>query len=251
MINYSINDNNWKIIYTFLLQQKGIHVKNEGRVRLFLEAIFYKMRSGIQWRLIGAYYGDWRALHKRFLYWVKKGMFEKLFLHVQQDPDMEFFMIDSTIVRAHACAAGYGRENYEKNALGRSKGGFTTKIHALVDSLGLPLKFILTSGQRNDITQAKALIEGRKGNFLLADKGYDSNDFIAAIKKTDATPVIPSRNNRVDQRFYDKDIYKERHNIECFFGKIKHFRGICSRFDKSAAVFMGFLHFVGALIWLR
>ena len=67
-------------------------------------------------------------------------------------------MIDATIVRAHACSAGYKEGSQDEESLGRSKGGFTTKIHAMVDALGNPLKFILTPGQRNDITQAQSLI---------------------------------------------------------------------------------------------
>ena len=66
------------------------------------------------------------------------------------DKDLESVMVDTTIIRAHACSAGYSKDSQNEQALGRSKGGFTTKIHTLVDALGNPLKFILTSGQRND-----------------------------------------------------------------------------------------------------
>lgn len=159
-------------------------------------------------------------------------------------------IIDGTIVRAHACSAGYKKNSGGKEALGRSKGGFTTKIHALVDGLGNPLKFILTAGQRNDITQAEALTENVTNSTVIADKGYDSNAFIANLESKGCTVVIPPKRNRKVQRDYDKYLYKERHLVECFFGKIKHFRRIFSRFDKTSTVFMGFLNFVGALIWL-
>ena len=135
--------------------------------------------------------------------------------------------------------------------MGRSKGGFTTKIHALVDALGNPLKFILSPGQRNDITKADYLVENMINTTVIADKGYDANSLVNTIENQKSMVVIPPKKNRKAQREYDKHVYKERHLIECFFGKIKHYRRIFSRFDKSASVFMGFLNFVGALIWLR
>jgi len=116
--------------------------------------------------------------------------------------------------------------------------------------LGNPLKFILTPGQRNEITQAQVLTESIYNSTVVADKGYDSNAFVTSLEDKGCTVVIPPKRNRKVQRYYDEHIYKERHLIECFFGKIKNFRRIFSRFDKTAEVFMGFLNFVGALIWL-
>ena len=90
-------------------------------------------------------------------------------------------MIDATIVRAHPCAAGYGKNSQEREALGRSRGGFTTKIHATVDGLGNPLKFILTPGQRSDISQAEALSANLSNTALIGDKAYDCDDFITSL----------------------------------------------------------------------
>lgn len=87
-----------------------------------------------------------------------------------------------------------------KECLGRSSGGFTTKIHTLTDALGNPLKFILTGGQRNDITQAIPLLEQTINAFVIADKGYDSNDFIEFLKIKNCTPVIPSKKQKKTSR---------------------------------------------------
>ncbi|MFP3036086.1 MAG: transposase [Wolbachia sp.] len=114
----------------------------------------------------------------------------------------------------------------------------------------LQLKFILTPGQRNEITQARALTDNIYNSTVVANKSYDSNAFIANLESKGCTVVIPPRQNRKVRRHYDEHIYKERHLIECFFGKIKNFRRIFSRFDKTAEVLMGFLNFVGALVWL-
>ena len=136
-------------------------------------------------------------------------------------------------------------------ALGRSRGGFSTKIHANVDGLGNPLRFRLTGGQRHDITQAEGLISGLEFDRLIADRSYDSDHFVHILRKKKAEAVIPCRKNRKVQREYDQHLYKERHLVECFFNKIKHYRRIFSRFDKLGKRFLGFLSFAGALIWLR
>src|ERR1051325_4208766 len=139
----------------------------------------------------------------------------------------------------------------QSQALGRSRGGFSTKIHIAVDALGNPLRFILTAGQCHDSPQAEALIEGYSTQALIADKGYDSIDLIEAVTALGIRAVIPPRSNRKQQRDYDKHLYKERHLVECFINKIKQYRRVFSRFEKLSKNYLGFLSFVSALIWLR
>jgi transposase len=250
-MHHLIEDTAFEKILKFLQQIKGIHKNNIERLRIFIEAVYYLCRSGCQLRLLPFYYGSWRAIHKRFKEWSDRGIWENMFEYFKQDPDMEWIMIDSTIVRAHACAAGYGKDSQPKEALGRSKGGFSTKIHIATDALGNPLKFILTAGQRNDITQAKQLCESASDSTIIADKGYDSDELVETIIDQNCTPNIPPRSNRKEPRFYDKSLYEERHVIECFIGKVKQFRRIFSRYDKSAQSYLSFLYFAGVLIWLR
>jgi len=116
---------------------------------------------------------------------------------------------------------------------------------------GFALRFILTGGERNDITQAKQLIENFSANAVLADKGYDANDFISTIKAQNSMVVIPSKANRKVQRTIDKHLYKERHLIENQIGKLKHFRRVFSRFDKLAKNYLSFIYFASTIIWLR
>ena len=120
-----------------------------------------------------------------------------------------------------------------------------------VDALGNPLRFRLTAGQRHDITQAEALIADYDFERVIADRAYDADDFIQVIIDKEAEVVIPPRKNRKQSREYDKHLYKERHLVECFINKIKHYRRIFSRFEKLSKHYLGFLSFVGALIWLR
>ena len=250
-MHYLIKHTEFEKILKFLKEIKGIHKSNVKQLRRFIEGVHYLCRTGCQVRLLPFYYGHWRAVHKRFKEWSDRGIWEQMFEYFKQDPDMKWTMIDSTIVRAHACAAGFGKDSQQKEALGRSKGGFSTKIHIATDALGNPLKFILTAGQRNDITQAEQLCKTVFESTIIADKGYDCDAFVETILSQQCTPNIPPKSNRKKPRTYDKDLYKYRHIIECFIGKIKHFRRVFSRFDKSAQSYLSFLHFVGALIWIR
>ena len=120
-----------------------------------------------------------------------------------------------------------------------------------VDGLGNPLRFMLTGGQEHDVTQAEALISSIGSEHVIADRAYDSHQFRETVIGNGATPVVPPRSNRKEPYSYDEYLYRERHLVECFIGKIKHYRHIFSRFDKLASRYLGFLHFVGALIWLR
>lgn len=249
-MNYYINNEAWEKIYKFLLTIKGIHIKDITTVRSFIEAIYYMLRTGCQWRMLPEKYGHFRAIHKRYKHWAELGIWEDMMVHFN-DADLQDVMIDSTIVRAHACAAGYEQNGNDAQALGRSKGGFTTKVHAIVDALGLPIKFTLTSGQAHDSKQSKALLSDISSSNVIADKAYYSKDLYGFLIDKDCNVVIPSRSNAKEPHKYDKEIYKERHLVECFFSKLKHFRRVFSRFDKTTISFSGFLHFAGSLIWLR
>ena len=120
-----------------------------------------------------------------------------------------------------------------------------------VDGLGNPLRFTLTPGQQHDITQAEALLSGYQGEDVIADKGYDAQRFIEHLTEGGMVAVIPARANRKEARDHDTHLYRERHVVECFIGKIKHYRRVFSRFDKLASRYLGFLQFAAVLIWLR
>jgi len=244
---YHLSSENWQTLYNILQEIRVIRVSDEAATRNFIEAVFYMVRTGMQWNELPERYGNYRSIHKRFFEWSLKGVFSYILRVISKSYDGEWISIDSTFARAHPCASGYEKGQGEREALGRSAGGFTTKIHACVDAL----RFILTPGNRHDITQAPDLIEGFEGSDVLADKAYDSDQFVEKIEAQGGKAVIPSKSNRKKERNYDKHTYKERHVVECFFNKIKHFRRIFSRFDKKASSYMAFLEFVSAIIWLR
>ena len=138
-----------------------------------------------------------------------------------------------------------------EQSLGRSRGGFSTKIHLATDALGNALRFILTGGERNDITQAEALVKDLAAGHVIADKGYDSEAFVLHLKGRETEAVIPSRAGNKVQREIDTHLYKERHLIENQIGKLKQFRRVFSRFDKLAKNYLSFIYFASTVIWLR
>ena len=126
----------------------------------------------------------------------------------------------------------------------------STKIHAAVDALGNPIRLLLTAGQASEYGQARPLVEGFNPEFVLADKGYDSDNFISKVTDCGACPVIPPRKNRLVLRDYDRELYKERNLVERLFQKLKHFRRIATRYERLARNYQSMLNLVSALIWL-
>jgi putative transposase len=130
-------------------------------------------------------------------------------------------------------------------------GGFSTKIHILVDALGNPVKFVLTGGQRADVTQAEPLMLGHQADAVIADKAYDSDAVVDAAKRQGAEAVIPSKKNRKVPRDYDKHLYKERKKVEWFINLLKQYRRVATRYEKTARNFLGFVHVASIMILLR
>ncbi len=135
--------------------------------------------------------------------------------------------------------------------MGRSRGGFGTKIHAVVNGLGLPVKLTLTPGQVADVTEAKSLLTDIPLEEVIGDKGYDSKQLVTTVEAQGGEAVIPSRKNAVSPREIDWDRYKDRNLVERFWSKIKHYRRVATRFEKKAQNFLAFVHIASIMILLR
>ena len=135
--------------------------------------------------------------------------------------------------------------------MGRSRGGFGTKIHIVVDALGNPVDFVLTAGQEADVTQAEPLIQAHKAKAYILDKAYDSDAVVAAAKGQGAEAVVPSKKNRKVKRDYDKHLYRERVKVEWFISLIKQYRRVATRYEKTARNFLGFVHVASIMVLLR
>lgn len=112
------------------------------------------------------------------------------------------------------------------------------------------MRLLLTAGQASEYGQANALIEGFKADYVLADKGYDSEAFVQRITATGAVAVIPPRSNRNNLRDYDRDVYKERNVVERLFQKLKQFRRIATRYERLGRNYQAMLYLAASLIWL-
>nr|WP_298240295.1 IS5 family transposase [uncultured Bradyrhizobium sp.] len=143
------------------------------------------------------------------------------------------------------------RGTYQE-AFGRSRGGFTTKIHARADGQGRPLGFLLTSGQASDYNEALALLAlpVNKPKLFMGDKGYDGDSLRQDLLIHGILPVIPPKSNRKDPPSCDYDAYRDRNRIERMFNRLKQSRRIATRFDKTIISFMGFLNLAAIRIWL-
>lgn len=135
--------------------------------------------------------------------------------------------------------------------MGYSRGGFSSKIHAVTEAKGRPLIVEITPGQAADISQAESLLTDVEAEAVAADKAYDADALVEALLGRQINVVIPPKVNRKQIREYDRELYKQRNGIERFFGKIKHYRRVFSRFEKTRRNYLAMLYFVSALIWLR
>ena len=140
----------------------------------------------------------------------------------------------------------------KEQAIGRSKGGLSTKIHTRTDALGNPTGFYLTAGQAHDLNGADVLLDLSLSRTWLMDKAYNSKDrVINPIQEAKGQVVMPARRNSIDQRDYDRDLYKARHLIENFFAKLKQYRCIATRYDKLAQNFLSAIYLASTIIWLN
>ena len=156
--------------------------------------------------------------------------------------------------RAGAPGGGRGQKKDSPvgQALGRSRGGFTTKLHLSCDAYGRICALALTGGQAGDCPQAPGLLRShlRPGQAVLADRAYDAGYVRAQIQQAGATAVIPSKKNRLVPLEHDTEIYKERNQVERAINGLKRFRALATRFDKRAANYFATCCLIAALTWL-
>src|SRR3954463_8774512 len=218
--------------------------------RLFLEAVLWRIRTGSPWRDLPQGFGRWNSVFQRFRRWVRGGVFDRIFERVSEEPDFEYALIDGTIVTAHQKASG-AKGGTQNQAIGRSRGGLTTKIVALVDALGALLRFVLLPGQRHDTVGVAPLIEGIAFDALLGDKAFDVDWLRAELDTRGAVAVIPPKANRKAPINLDRDMYRWRHLIENTFAKLKEFRAVATRYDKTDTSYAATIHLAAAIIASR
>ena len=250
MIRMMLSDAQWDRIEPLLPGKAGDPGRSGTDNRLFLEAVLWLVRTGVPWRDLPEAFGRWNTVFRRFRRWACKGVFESIFTALSGDPDFEYALVDGTIVRVHQHGAG-AKGGTHTQAIGRSRGGLTTKIVALVDALGNLARFVLLPGQRHDSVGVEPLIAGVEFDALIADKAFDIDWIRADLNDRGATAVIPPKADRVRPSACDFAIYRWRHLVENFFCNLKEFRRIATRYDKTDISFAAAIHLVGAFFALK
>lgn len=242
-----LNDEQWSKLRQIMLQN-GIYDK--PCLRRTIEGILYRMRAGCPWRDLPRYFGKWNSVYKKFNYWSKNNKLIEIFKKLITNPDLTIEFIDGTFIKAHQHSAGAAELGNQD--IGKSKGGNTTKIHMAVDGNGKPVKFCLSPGNINDSTMAKEIIGDLEATeFVVADKGYDSNDLRDLINNLGANAVIPRKiNSKIGNGSMDWTLYKLRHIVENTFARLKHFRAIATRFDKLARNYASMVALASGFLWV-
>lgn len=176
---------------------------------------------------------------------------EGFFFELRSEIDTEWVFIDASYVRAHQHASG-ARRGHER-AIGLSRGGLTTKLHVAADAHGNPIDFEVTGGEVHDSQVAHRLIKKvGAAQHLIADKGYDSEAIRQQAHEAGMNPIIPRRSNsKKPNPTFDRHLYKHRHLVENLFAKLKHFRGLATRFEKLARNFKAMLYLACAFVFLK
>ena len=253
MASITIPSDQWAKILQLLRDCPDVYVGDAAECQRFVEGVLWMDRSGAPWRLLPG--RVWQLEHhlqtvRPVVRPWRLGANAPAFQY-GTGPGISGHRQYGGPRRTSALGEPPQKGGQSAQALGRSRGGFSTKVPGSVDALGNPLRFTLTPGQQHDITQAETLLTGYRSEYVIADKGYDAQDFVDHLAEAGMVAVIPPRSNRKAPRDYDRPLYRERHVVECFIGKIKHYRRVFSRFDKLASRYLGFLQFAAALIWLR
>ncbi|WTA94877.1 IS5 family transposase (plasmid) [Streptomyces cyaneofuscatus] len=274
MRRHELSDAEWEFVRPLLPES------SRGRKRLddrrVLNGIVWKFRTGTAWRDVPERYGPWATLHTRFRRWAVDGTFDRMLRDAQAKADaagdIEWLVsVDSTVVRAHQHAAG-ARKGGRDPALGRSRGGLTSKIHLACDGRGRPLGFVVTGGNTNDCTRFTAVMEairvprigpGRprvRPDHVLGDKGYSSKAIRAWLRRRGIAHTIPERADQVRNRArrasrggrppaFDREAYKHRNVVERCFNRLKQWRGIATRYDKTAQSYEAAVTLASLRMW--
>ena len=215
-----------------------------------MRGILTILSQGCKWRAIDRPEARWNSVYQYYRRWVRLGVFTELFAQIELPLQGSRFFLDSTHVKVHRCASNPAG-GQASQAMGTTRGGLNTKIHAVVDGAGQPVRLLLSAGNEADITHAQTMAQEIPATMLVADKGYDSDAFCQWLMERGIKACIPPRANRRQKRSYSKPSYRKRHLVENFFERIKNFRRVATRYDKLADTFLGFVCLAATIVALR
>ena len=241
-------------------QIKHVFPTQRGNVSMsnlqVINAMLYVAEHGCKWRGLPEYFGKWHTVYTRMNRWAKKGVLEKLFLELQEKQivsiQLDAVSIDSTSIKVHPDGTGALKKSGQQS-IGKSRGGWTTKVHLIAGSASMAMMFTLSPGQAADGPEGRALLEKWAEKKpasvcnVLMDKAYEGDETRQLVLDLDLIPVVPPKSNRIEPWEYDKEMYKRRNEVERVFRRLKGFRRVFSRFEKLDVMLMSFIHFVFAM----
>ena len=214
-----------------------------------LNAMLYVAEQGCKWRGLPKRFGRWHTIYTRMNRWAKNGVLDRVFEKLQLEQivriRIEAFSLDSTSVKVHP--DGTRSKKNGPQAIGKSRGGWNTKIHMVAADARTAIVFALSPGHEHDAPHGRALLEELgpmpEGLPLLMDRAYEGDATRQLVLDLGMIPVVPPKCNRLQPWEYDRALYKKRNEIERLFRRLKGFRRIFSRFEKLDVVFLAFLCF--------
>ena len=228
-------------------------------LRRTIEAILWRHQNGAKWRSIPAELGPWWRAAQTFIRWARHGVWERL-LGLAQERGIELGMVflDGTNIRAHQKAAGAARKGRtadqrdEREALGRSRGGYGTKACVIADGGGRAVAFALLPGQAHELPAAPPLLGTLPDSpgWVVGDRGYSSHRFRELVWNSGARPAIPVKINEAAVTCPDW-IYANRNMVERLWAKLKEWRAVATRYEKTARSFIAVLCMAATLDWLK
>ncbi|MGH1569532.1 IS5 family transposase [Methylobacterium sp. P31] len=227
-------------------------------LRRTLSAILWRHQNGAKWRAVSGELGPWWRAAQTFIRWARGGVWERLLALVQErGVQLGMVFIDGTNMRgsqkpAGAPKRGTAAERDDREALGRSRGGYGTKACVIADGARRTIAFRAAPGQAHELPHAMPLLDRLPGvpRWVVADRGYASHRFRQQVEEAGAQPAIPAKNNEVPVRCPDW-IYANRNIVERLWARLKEWRAVATRYEKTAASFNGILCLAAALDHLR
>ena len=243
-----LSDEQWKRIEPRLpTDVRGVERVHDRRV---ISGIVHVLKSGCRWCDCPPEFGPSTTVYNRFVRWARRGVWENPFRELAGNGPIHRHADDRLHARESAPLGSRWKRGEQKQAVGRSRGGRNTKIHALADVKGRLIAILLTTGEAHDCPLAKRLVRRVKpSKRILGDKAYDSAELREDLHERGIKPVIPNRCNRKQQFSFSKRIYKLRWRIESAFNRLKDFRRIATRYDRLARNYLASVCLAAALVW--
>jgi len=263
-----LTDAQWEQLRPLLPPQKAWTGRPAKDHRLVLNGILWIHRTGAPWRDLPKRYGPWQTVATRFYRWGEAGLWDNVLATLQRQADAAgrldwaVHYVDATIVRAHQHAAGGRGTDAEAEALGRSRGGFSTKVHLRAEGGGRPMALLLTPGQWHEASAFERLMEqgavkragrGRpklRPRRIVGDKGYSSGAIRRYAWWRGIAVTIPRRRTERRRGPFDYAAYRARNRVERLIGRCKQFRRLATRYEKRAENYRAMWVIAAVLLWL-